>query len=111
MHGLSPEFSGYREQTAGDDIKNLDWRVYARLDRFYIKRFEDESNLRANIAMGASRSIRLVLPDQARRFLAIQAAVPSPAPAGYQNWQFRRWHDRGSQRSSVCRDGGWATGL
>ena len=58
LHGLSPEFADYREYTFGDDLKNLDWRAYARSDRFYIKRFEDESNLTATIVLDASASMK-----------------------------------------------------
>ena len=47
LKGVSPEFDDYREYSFGDDLKNLDWRAYARSDRFYIKRYEEESNLRA----------------------------------------------------------------
>jgi uncharacterized protein (DUF58 family) len=57
LQGLSPEFTDYREYTFGDDLKNLDWRAYARSDRFYIKRFEEESNLRAWIILDASASM------------------------------------------------------
>lgn len=58
LHGLSPEFADYRSYTPGDDLKNLDWRAFARSDRFYIKRFEEESNLRACFVVDASASMR-----------------------------------------------------
>lgn len=57
LHGLSPEFADYRSYTPGDDIKNLDWKAYARSDRFYIKRFEEESNLRAYFLVDSSSSM------------------------------------------------------
>ena len=57
LHGVSPEFSEYRSYTPGDDLRNVDWRVYARSDRYFIKRFEEESNLRANIVLDASASM------------------------------------------------------
>src|SRR5215471_10932944 len=46
FHGFSVEFTEYRQYTAGDDLRFLDWRVFARSDRFFIKKFEDETNLR-----------------------------------------------------------------
>jgi len=58
LHGVSPEFADHREYTPGDDLKNLDWRVFARSDRFYIKRFEEESNLRCTILLDASASMK-----------------------------------------------------
>jgi uncharacterized protein (DUF58 family) len=57
LKGVSPEFDDYREYSFGDDLKNLDWRAYARSDRFYIKRYEEESNLRAWILLDASASM------------------------------------------------------
>src|SRR5689334_14724905 len=58
LHGLSSEFADYRSYTPGDDLKGLDWRAFARSDRFYIKRFEEESNLRAWLLVDASASMR-----------------------------------------------------
>ena len=58
LHGYSPEFADYRAYTPGDDLKGLDWRAFARSDRFYIKRFEEESNLRAWFIVDASASMR-----------------------------------------------------
>ena len=41
FHGFSAEFSEYREYSPGDDLRYLDWRLYARSDRYYVKRFEE----------------------------------------------------------------------
>jgi len=46
-HGFSVEFTEYRQYSPGDDLRYLDWKLYARSDRYYLKRFEDETNLRA----------------------------------------------------------------
>lgn len=56
-HGFSVEFSEYRQYTPGDDPRFLDWRLYARSDRYYIKRFEDETNLRCHLLVDMSRSM------------------------------------------------------
>ncbi len=56
-HGFSVEFSEYRQYTDGDDLRYLDWRLYARSDRYYIKRFEDETNLRCHLLVDLSRSM------------------------------------------------------
>ena len=58
LHGVSVEFADYREYAPGDDLKRLDWRAYARSNRFHIKRYEEESNLRATLLVDASRSMR-----------------------------------------------------
>ena len=57
FHGFSVEFSEYRQYSPGDDPRYLDWRLYARSDRYYIKRFEDETNLRCSIVLDMSRSM------------------------------------------------------
>jgi uncharacterized protein (DUF58 family) len=56
-HGFSVEFSEYREYTPGDDPRYLDWKLYARSDRYYVKRFEDETNLRCYLVLDSSRSM------------------------------------------------------
>src|SRR5215475_15890941 len=58
FHGFNVEFAEYREYSPGDDLRQLDWRVLGRTDRFYIKQYEEESNLRATIVMDASASMR-----------------------------------------------------
>lgn len=57
FHGSSVEFSEYRQYTAGEEIKHIDWKVYAKSDRYYIKRFEAETNLACNILLDASASM------------------------------------------------------
>jgi uncharacterized protein (DUF58 family) len=57
FHGFNVEFAEYREYAPGDDLRQLDWRVLGRTDRFYIKQYEEESNLRATIVMDASASM------------------------------------------------------
>lgn len=56
-HGFSVEFTEYRQYTPGDDPRYLDWRLYARSDRYYIKKFEDETNLRCHLIVDNSRSM------------------------------------------------------
>ncbi|MBX3438335.1 MAG: DUF58 domain-containing protein [Planctomycetaceae bacterium] len=56
-HGFSVEFSEYRQYVPGDDPRYVDWRVLARSDRYYVKRFEDETNLRTHVLLDTSRSM------------------------------------------------------
>ncbi len=56
-HGFSAEFTEYRQYTPDDDPRYLDWRVLARSDRYFIKRFEDETNLRCYLLSDRSRSM------------------------------------------------------
>ena len=55
--GFSIEFAEHREYVPGDEIKHLDWTVLARTDRYYIKQYEQETNLRATICLDASASM------------------------------------------------------
>ena len=57
FHGFSVEFSEYREYSPGDDPRYIDWKLAARSDRCYIKRFEDETNLRCLLILDLSRSM------------------------------------------------------
>jgi uncharacterized protein (DUF58 family) len=56
-HGFSVEFTEYRQYTPGDDTRYLDWRLFARSDRYYLKKFEDETNLRCHLLVDQSRSM------------------------------------------------------
>jgi uncharacterized protein (DUF58 family) len=57
FHGFSVEFSEYRPYTVGDDLRSLDWKLYARTDRYYIKKFEDETNRGCYLVLDQSRSM------------------------------------------------------
>ena len=56
-HGFSVEFTEYRQYTPGDDTRYVDWRVFARSDRYFIKKYEDETNLRVHLLVDQSRSM------------------------------------------------------
>jgi uncharacterized protein (DUF58 family) len=71
--GQSVEFVDYRPYLAGDDLRRIDWNMYGRLDRFYIKLFEEEEDLRLYILLDSSASMRYGTPDKfdaARRLAA-----------------------------------------
>ena len=46
-HGFSVEFAEHRQYMPGDAIRHIDWKIYGRTDRFYVRQFEEETNLRA----------------------------------------------------------------
>jgi len=56
-HGSSIEFSEHKEYSPGDDVRHIDWKAYARLDKHYVKRFEHETNLTAWCLLDASGSM------------------------------------------------------
>ncbi len=57
-HGFSAEFAEHRAYNPGDELRHLDWKVLAKTDRPYIKRFEEETNLRALLVLDTSASMR-----------------------------------------------------
>ena len=57
LHGLSIEFAQHRAYTPGDELKHLDWRVLGRSDRYVIKQYQQETNLRAVVFLDCSRSM------------------------------------------------------
>jgi uncharacterized protein (DUF58 family) len=57
-HGFSVEFAQHREYVPGDDLKHLDWKVYSRTGRFYLKQYEEETNLACWLLVDASESMQ-----------------------------------------------------
>ena len=58
MRGHSIEFAQHREYVSGDDLRQVDWKVYARSDRYYLKQYEDETNLIAYLLLDTSESMQ-----------------------------------------------------
>ncbi|NQT41007.1 MAG: DUF58 domain-containing protein [Planctomycetes bacterium] len=56
--GHSVEFVQHREYTVGDDLRNVDWKVWAKQDRYYVKQYEEDTNLRCTLAVDVSASMR-----------------------------------------------------
>ena len=75
--GFSVEFAEYRQYIPGDDLATIDWKVYARSDRHYVKKFEEETNLDCHVVLDASGSmgLRLDRPHQARVRAVLAASL------------------------------------
>jgi len=56
-HGQSIEFAEHKEYAPGDEIRHIDWKAYGKFDKYYVKRFEQETNLRAYLVVDASGSM------------------------------------------------------
>jgi uncharacterized protein (DUF58 family) len=56
-HGQSVEFAEHKEYAPGDEIRHIDWKAYGKFDKYYVKRFEQETNLRAYLVVDASGSM------------------------------------------------------
>src|SRR6185436_19925877 len=57
VHGSSVEFAEHKEYTPGDELRHVDWKAYAKLDRYYVKQFEQESQLTVYLVLDASASM------------------------------------------------------
>ena len=57
-HGFSIEFAEHREYVPGDDLRYLDWKVFGRTDKYYLKQFEEETNLVCHLLLDTSESMR-----------------------------------------------------
>ena len=100
--GQSVEFLQHREYVTGDDLRHVDWKVWARQDRLYVKQFEEETNLRCHLLVDISQQhgLRQRAAEQIRIRLhaGLLAGLPDPAAAGR-----RRLHRRSTSGSaSAC---------
>src|SRR5215831_16515117 len=68
LHGFSVEFSEHRKYVPGDDLKDLDWTVYAKTQRYYVKKFEAETNVTGYLAMDLSASMAYTHRQQLTKF-------------------------------------------
>ena len=62
-HGLSQEFAEHRPYIAGDEMRRIDWRVYARTDRLYVKESEEETNAPVRLLLDVSASLNFMPRD------------------------------------------------
>src|SRR5438105_9432123 len=65
--GYSVEFAEHRQYYPGDEIRHIDWRVHGKTDRYFIKEFEEETNLRAHLLVDASGSMAFRSASGARQ--------------------------------------------
>ncbi len=112
LHGFSVEFSEYRPYVAGDDPRSIDWKLFARSDRYYLKKFEDETNRRCHLIVDQSQSMGygsleytkldyartlaatlayyLTLQRDAVGMMTFESDVTAVVPARYRTGQLRR---------------------
>jgi uncharacterized protein (DUF58 family) len=60
-HGFSVEFAEHRAYGPGDEIRHVDWKLYAKTDRHYVKRFEEDTNLKSYLLVDQSRSMTYLI--------------------------------------------------
>jgi uncharacterized protein (DUF58 family) len=79
-HGFSVEFSEHRKYVPGDDLKDLDWNVYAKTDKYYLKKFQAETNVTGHLAMDLSASMAWTYRQEMTKF---EYAICLAAALGY----------------------------
>lgn len=75
FHGFSVEFAEHRQYNNGDNVKNIDWKLYAKTDKLYSKRFEEETNLRCQFVIDVSSSMYFPEPKNNKLIFSIQATA------------------------------------
>jgi len=75
FHGFSVEFAEHRQYNNGDNVKNIDWKLFAKTDKLYSKRFEEETNLRCQFVIDVSSSMYFPEPKNNKLTFAIQSAA------------------------------------
>lgn len=68
FHGFSVEFSEHRKYSHGDDLKDIDWQVYAKTDKYYVKKFESETNITGFLALDLSHSMGYTYEQELTKF-------------------------------------------
>ena len=80
FHGFSVEFSEHRKYVPGDDLKDLDWNVFAKTDKYYLKKFEAETNVTGYLVMDLSASMAYTYRQELTKF---EYAICLAAALGY----------------------------
>src|SRR5215475_6989222 len=80
FHGFSVEFSEHRKYTAGDDPDDIDWLVYAKTDKYYVKKFEAETNITGYLVMDLSGSMGYTYRQEMTKF---EYSISLAAALGY----------------------------
>jgi uncharacterized protein (DUF58 family) len=80
FHGFSVEFSEHRKYVPGDDLKDLDWNIYAKTDKYYLKKFEAETNVTGYLVMDLSASMAYTYRQELTKF---EYAICLAAALGY----------------------------
>jgi len=80
FHGFSVEFSEHRKYVPGDDLKDLDWNVFAKTDRYYVKKYQAETNVTGYLVMDLSASMAYTYRQELTKF---EYAICLAAALGY----------------------------
>ena len=78
-HGFSVEFSQHRPYMQGDNLRNVDWRVFGKTEKYFIKQYEEETNLKCYLILDCSKSMSFASPGQISKFDYASTLVASLA--------------------------------
>src|SRR5262245_13685040 len=76
-HGFSVEFAEHREYVPGDDIRHIDWKVWSKTDKYYLKQYEEETNLLAYLLLDTSESMAYASSDNVSKLQYAQFVAAS----------------------------------
>lgn len=79
FHGFSVEFAEHRAYNSGESTRHIDWKLYARTDKLFVKRYEEETNLRCELVVDASSSMYYPAKDATKEFNKVEFAVHAAA--------------------------------
>jgi len=101
--GISVEFADYRQYSAGDDLRFIDWNVYARLDRLFMKIFLEEEELTLGIAIDTSASMEFGNPNKFDFVRRLAMALGYIALCSHNRVSLFAFNDRGVKRLTALR--------
>ncbi len=104
--GVSVEFADYRNYTLGDDLRTLDWNIYARLEKLFVKLFIEEEDVTVHILLDASGSMGLGAPDKLLFGKRAAAALAYVGLASYDRISLAVLHGRVARRFPTVRGTG-----
>jgi uncharacterized protein (DUF58 family) len=79
FHGFSVEFAEHRAYNSGESTRHIDWKLFARTDKLFVKRYEEETNLRCELVVDASSSMYYPAKDETKEFNKVEFAVHAAA--------------------------------
>ncbi|MBK6342318.1 MAG: DUF58 domain-containing protein [Flavobacteriales bacterium] len=79
FHGFSVEFAEHRAYNSGESTRHIDWKLYARTDKLFVKRYEEETNLRCELVLDASSSMYFPEKSDVQEFSKVEFAVHAAA--------------------------------
>ena len=102
--GISVEFADYRQYAAGDDLRFIDWNVYARLDRLFMKIFLEEEELTLGLAIDASASMEFGNPNKFDFVRRLAMSLGYIALSSHNRVSLFSFNDQGVSRLTALRE-------